>query len=61
MLFKVVTAQFAVIPCSVFLLQKKQVSTKGGAAAMYGMVAKIPDKTLIDDFVVEFFSEVYKV
>lgn len=30
-----------------------------GAAAMYGMVAKIPDKSIVNDFIVEFFSEVY--
>ncbi|XP_013419086.1 sphingosine-1-phosphate lyase-like, partial [Lingula anatina] len=32
----------------------------GGTAAMYGMMAKIPDKGIIDDFIVEFFSEMYK-
>ncbi|XP_064597644.1 uncharacterized protein LOC135464085 [Liolophura sinensis] len=33
---------------------------KKGSAAMYGMVATIPDKAIINDFIVEFFSEVYK-
>ena len=28
---------------------------------MYGMVANIPDKSIVDDFIVEFFSEVYKL
>ena len=26
---------------------------------MYGMVASIPDKALIDDFIISFFSEVF--
>ena len=28
---------------------------------MYGMVANIPDKSIVDDFIVEFFSEMYKL
>lgn len=32
---------------------------KKGSAAMYGMVASIPDKGMIDDFILSFFSEVY--
>merc|ERR1712004_206831 len=31
-----------------------------GSAAMYGMVSKIPDKSIIDDFIKEFFNEMYK-
>jgi len=30
-----------------------------GTAAMYGQMAMIPDKAIIDDFVVNFFSEIY--
>ncbi|KAK3088897.1 hypothetical protein FSP39_025176 [Pinctada imbricata] len=37
----------------------KQLAKKG-TAAMYGMIATIPDKAIISDFLVEFFSEVYK-
>ncbi|KAK3283588.1 hypothetical protein CYMTET_8725 [Cymbomonas tetramitiformis] len=32
---------------------------KDGSAAMYGMVAKIPDKAIVDDFIVQYFSEIY--
>jgi len=32
---------------------------KKGTAAMYGQMAIIPDKALIDEFIVNFFSEVY--
>jgi sphinganine-1-phosphate aldolase len=32
----------------------------GGSAAMYGMVASIPDKSLVDDFIINFLGEVYK-
>ncbi|ESO86000.1 hypothetical protein LOTGIDRAFT_129959, partial [Lottia gigantea] len=34
--------------------------SKSGTAGVYGMMASIPDKGLISDFIVEFFSEVYK-
>ena len=44
----------------IFTLQNTGGKDTKGAAAMYGMVAKIPDKSIIDDFIVEFFSEVYK-
>lgn len=33
---------------------------KKGTAAMYGMIGVVPDKTIVTDFLVEFFSEVYK-
>ncbi|KAK3576907.1 hypothetical protein CHS0354_017578 [Potamilus streckersoni] len=33
---------------------------KKGTAAMYGMMATIPDKAIINDFIAEFFSEIYK-
>ncbi|XP_062520292.1 uncharacterized protein LOC134195300 isoform X2 [Corticium candelabrum] len=36
----------------------REFSTKG-LAGVYGMVAKMPDKTLINDFLIQFFSEVY--
>jgi len=39
---------------------KAKEHASNGSAAMYGMVARIPDKSIIDDFIVEFFSEVYK-
>ena len=32
---------------------------KKGSAAMYGMVASVPDKGLVDDFIVSFFSAIY--
>ncbi|KAL4218090.1 hypothetical protein ACF0H5_022826 [Mactra antiquata] len=33
---------------------------KKGTAGVYGMMANIPDKGIVTDFLVEFFSEVYK-
>lgn len=33
---------------------------KKGTAGVYGMMASIPDKGIVTDFLVEFFSEVYK-
>nr|KAG5710808.1 hypothetical protein BaRGS_026959 [Batillaria attramentaria] len=32
---------------------------KKGTAGMYGMMATIPDKAIVSDFITEFFSEVY--
>lgn len=32
---------------------------RSGSAGVYGMVGIIPDKTVINDFIVEFFSELY--
>ena len=41
-------------------LQENKSLAKKGTAAMYGMIATIPDKAIVQDFVTEFFSEVYK-
>ena len=30
-----------------------------GTAAMYGMVAKIPDSGLIDEFLINVFNQIY--
>lgn len=35
-------------------------TSKEGTAAIYGMVGNIPDKTIVDDFLKGFFSEIYK-
>jgi hypothetical protein len=48
-------------PQSVEAVKKAPQASKDGAAAMYGMVAKIPDKSLVDDFLVNFMNEVYKL
>lgn len=32
-----------------------------GSAAMYGMMAKIPEKGIVDGFIIEFFSQLYKL
>jgi hypothetical protein len=40
--------------------QNNRELAKKGTAAMYGMVGQIPDKSLIDDFIINFFSEMYK-
>lgn len=31
-----------------------------GSAAMYGMVATIPDNAIVDDFLIGLFNELYK-
>lgn len=35
--------------------------SKKGTAAMYGMIARIPDNTVLDDFLVQFFNDIYKL
>ena len=42
------------------LFSENQSLAKEGTAAMYGMVATIPDKTIVADFLIGFFGEVYK-
>ena len=32
-----------------------------GSAAIYGMAGKLPDTALLDEFVVQFFNEVYSL
>ena len=32
---------------------------KQGSTGMYGMVASIPDKGIIDDFIIKFFGQIY--
>mgnify|MGYP000156144909 CR=1 FL=1 len=34
--------------------------TSQGTVGMYGMVAKIPDNTIVTDFIVGIFSALYK-
>ena len=35
--------------------------SKRGSAGVYGMVGKIPDKTVVKDFILEFFNELYSL
>ncbi|XP_041361221.1 sphingosine-1-phosphate lyase-like [Gigantopelta aegis] len=35
--------------------------SKKGTAGMYGMMAMVPDKAIINEFIAEFFSEIYKI
>lgn len=41
------------------MLQSNKSLSKTGTAGIYGMMAAIPDKAIINDFITEFFSEVY--
>ena len=41
--------------------QKNPQLSKQGTAGIYGMMAAIPDAVIIEDFIKEFFSEVYKL
>jgi len=45
---------------AVATVKRDKTLSKKGTAGMYGMVGQIPDKAIIDDFLIEFFSEVYK-
>ena len=43
------------------LLQANPSLSRSGSAGVYGMVGSIPDKSVVRDFVVEFFSELYSL
>lgn len=45
----------------VFFSTKADASlSKKGTAGVYGMVGMVPDKSVVTDFLVEFFNEIYK-
>lgn len=44
---------------TVQLFTKANPSGKKGMAGLYGMMAHVP-KTVVDEFILEFFSQVYK-
>ncbi|XP_059167541.1 sphingosine-1-phosphate lyase 1-like [Physella acuta] len=46
--------------CVINAKGRKQLS-KQGTAGMYGMMATIPDSAIVEDFIKEFFSAVYKL
>jgi hypothetical protein len=41
------------------VLKNDRGSGEKGSAAMYGMMAKVP-QTIVDDFILEFFNQVYQ-
>jgi len=43
-----------------FLKADRSLAGKG-SAGMYGMMARIPDQSVVDDFILEFFNQVYKL
>ncbi|KAL3892346.1 hypothetical protein ACJMK2_004559 [Sinanodonta woodiana] len=56
----VVDELLAVLKSSAQEVKENKSLAKKGTAAMYGMMATIPDKAIINDFITEFFSEIYK-
>lgn len=47
------------LPLPYICVQADPSLAKKGSAGVYGMVGIIPDKAIVKDFLVEFFSEVY--
>ena len=45
---------------SVEELKKNPTQFESGSKAMYGMVAKIPDENLTEDFVIHYMDQVYR-
>ena len=43
------------------LLQANPFLSRTGSAGLYGMVARIPDKAVVNDFILEFFNELYSL
>ncbi|CAG5123196.1 unnamed protein product [Candidula unifasciata] len=46
---------------SVTIVKGNKQLSKQGTAGMYGMMATIPDTAIVEDFIKEFFSEIYKL
>ena len=42
------------------LVRENKSLSKEGSAAMYGMIATIPDNAIINDFLIGLFNELYK-
>ena len=57
----VTTATVQQFVCVCDFSQSNKQLARQGTAGMYGMMATIPDKSIVDDFIKEFFSEVYKI
>ena len=45
---------------SLIELKENPTQFENGSKAMYGMVAKIPDENLTEDFVVHYMDQVYR-
>jgi len=43
-----------------YFRRKNKTLAKEGSAAMYGMIATIPDNAIIGDFLIGMFNELYK-
>ena len=56
---KVVTELVKHLQLSVAEVLRRPELCSQGSTGVYGMVANIPDKAIIDDFIVQFFSELY--
>jgi len=48
------------IATSLEAIKRGEAHGDGGAAAIYGMIGNIPDKGLIDEFIIQFLGEVYQ-
>ena len=46
-------------PWLLLLLQADPSLARRGVAGVYGMVGMVPDKSIVKDFLVTFFNEVY--
>ena len=47
-------------PISVHCSRENKKLAAEGSAAMYGMIATIPDNAIINDFLIGMFNELYK-
>jgi sphinganine-1-phosphate aldolase len=56
---RVITQLITDLECSVEEVKANPALGKEGSTGMYGMVAAIPDRGIIDDFIVKFFGQIY--
>ena len=48
-----------IVVITVTMLQADPSLARSGVAGVYGMVGMVPDKSIVKDFLVTFFNEVY--
>ena len=58
--YPVIDSLIKAIKESVEELKQNPTQFESGSKAMYGMVAKIPDENLTEDFVIHYMDQVYR-
>ena len=60
-MYRIPSTDYVVASATVCYVQGNKNLSGKGTAGMYGMVAKIPDRAVVDEFILQFFDQVYKL